>query len=79
VAAGAILGTFVGTAESSNNTPPNPYRQGSSDEHQPRIVIWVESTFICGFLGTIAGTLTGAILGQWDDINITYQYDGNNR
>jgi hypothetical protein len=75
VATGAILGTFVGTAENTNSGSSVPYKQGSSDEHQPRSVIWVESTFICGFLGTIAGTLTGAILGQWDDIDITYRFD----
>lgn len=60
-ATGAILGTFVGSADLG---------QGPS-----RGEIWIESTIVCTVLGAIAGTTIGAILGQWQDINI--QFDKN--
>ena len=74
-AVGAILGTFVGNT--GGNEPPGLVAQGSNYEGTPRPVIFIFSTIVCGICGAIIGTVTGAILGQWQDIDITYGYEEN--
>jgi len=68
--AGAIVGVFlighVGDVPDNSNMP-----NGSGQATSPVFT----ATLMGAFFGTIGGTLTGAILGQWEDIDITYQYE----
>jgi hypothetical protein len=69
---GAILGTFVGNT--GGNEPPGLIASGSNFQGTPRPVIFIASTIFCGIGGAIVGSITGAIMGQWQDINITYNF-----
>jgi len=70
--AGAILGSFVG--DTGGSPPPELANApvGSNYEGTPRPVIFIFSTIVCGISGAIVGSVTGAILGQWEDINIIF-------
>jgi hypothetical protein len=76
-AIGAILGTFIGNT--GGNGYPGQQQAGSQNEGTPRVVIFMVSTIIGGILGSTIGTLTGAILGQWQDIDVTYRYEKNSQ
>ena len=67
LATGAMLGTFVRIPESAPSAWPAI--------RLSRIQIWIGTTCFCGFLGTIAGAIAGAILGQWEDIDIVYNFE----
>jgi energy-converting hydrogenase Eha subunit A len=71
-AAGTVAGMFVGHVD---DVPDNTGRPDGSGQGYSRIELMGWGAITGAIIGIIPGVITSSVIGQWEDIDITYQYE----